>query len=53
MLLGGATGVTPFIVLAAAEQWPLHPWTWIGVGAGVASALVFWSVAVARRQSEG
>jgi hypothetical protein len=49
--LGGATGVTPFIALAMAQRWPLHPWAWVGVWAGLASALVFRSVAVARRES--
>jgi len=48
VVLGGAGGAAPFI-LAAARGSPLQPWVWIGVGAGVASAVVFWSVAIARR----
>jgi hypothetical protein len=53
MLLGAATGVTAFIVLATAQGWTLRPWAaWIGVGAGIASALVVWSVAIVRRQSD-
>jgi hypothetical protein len=52
VLLGGASGAAPFIVLAPTQRSPLHPWAWVGVWAGIASALVFWSVAVAPREAD-
>lgn len=50
VLLGAAAGVAPFIVLTMVQGFPLFPWAYVGVTAGIASALVFWSLAVARRE---